>query len=104
MGARNHGPVPTYLQLNVFGYDDYYYGDVDGDGVLDRLPPNSVAANYLNMSAPPWPSLSWSLTINDQTLEWSLEPRGQALFATIMFGLLSSIPLITGVIAAAIFM
>ena len=22
---------PTYVQLNVFGYDDFYYGDVDGD-------------------------------------------------------------------------
>lgn len=95
---------PTYLQLNVFGYDDYYYGDVDGDGVLDRLPPNSVAANYLNMSAPPWPALSWQLTVDDQTLEWSLEPRGQAFLGAIMFALLSSIPLITGVVAAAIFM
>ena len=31
---------PTYLQLNVFGFDDYFYGDDDGDGIMDRLPPN----------------------------------------------------------------
>lgn len=44
---------PTYIQLNVYAYDSYYYGDVDGDGVLDRLPPNTAASNYLNMTAPP---------------------------------------------------
>lgn len=46
---------PTYFQINIFSYDDFYYGDTDGDGVLDRLPPNTVAPNYLNMSAPPAP-------------------------------------------------
>ena len=25
---------PAYVQLNIWGYDDYYYGDVDNDGVL----------------------------------------------------------------------
>lgn len=46
---------PASLQLNVFGYDNFFYGDTDGDGVLDRLPPNSAAPNYLNLSAPPHP-------------------------------------------------
>ena len=36
---------PTYLQLNVFAYDNYYYGDIDNDGILDRLPPNTAAPN-----------------------------------------------------------
>lgn len=56
---------PTYVQLNVWGYDDYYYGDVDNDGVLDRLPPNTAAPNYLNMSAPPHPHLAWALIVDD---------------------------------------
>lgn len=42
---------PSYVQLNVYGNDDYFYGDVDGDGVMERLPPNSAAPNYFNMSA-----------------------------------------------------
>lgn len=46
---------PTYFQINVFDYDNFYYGDTDGDGVLDRLPPNTVAPNFLNVSAPPAP-------------------------------------------------
>ena len=95
---------PTYVQVNVFGYDDYYYGDVDGDGIMDRLPPNTIAPNYLNMSAPPYPALAWSLSIDDQTLQWTLQPRGDASVGAIMYALLLSIPLITGTLAVVIFM
>ncbi|TFK42547.1 hypothetical protein BDQ12DRAFT_281172 [Crucibulum laeve] len=95
---------PTYIQLNVWGYDDYYYGDTDGDGVLDRLPPNTVAPNYLNISAPPAPHLAWSLFIDDSTMTWTLEPRGQASVGAIMYALLLAIPLITGTLAVVIFM
>jgi alpha-1,3-glucan synthase len=95
---------PTYVQLNIFGYDNYYYGDVDDDGVLDRLPPNTAAPNYLNMSAPPSPYLSWALIVNDQDLTWTLEPRGEAIVGAIMYALLLSIPIITGTLAVVIFM
>lgn len=95
---------PTYVQLNVWGYDDYYYGDTDGDGILDRLPPNTAAPNYLNMSAPPSPHLAWSLLVDDATMTWTLEPRGQASVGAIMYALLLSIPLITGTLAVVLFM
>ena len=36
----------------MFEYDGYFYGDVDGNTVLSRLPPNSTAPNYINMTAP----------------------------------------------------
>ena len=36
----------------MFDYDGYFYGDVDDDTVLGRLPPNSTAPNYINMTAP----------------------------------------------------
>lgn len=95
---------PTYVQLNVWGYDDYYYGDTDGDGVMDRLPPNTAAPNYLNMSAPPHPHLAWALVVDDATLTWTLEPRGQSAVGAIMYALLLSIPLITGMLAVVVFM
>ncbi|KAI0341602.1 glycoside hydrolase family 13 and glycosyltransferase family 5 domain-containing protein [Trametopsis cervina] len=95
---------PTYVQLNVFAYDDFYYGDVDNDGVLDRLPPNTNAPNYLNMSAPPHPHLAWALIVDDSTMTWTLEPRGQSAIGAIMYALLLSIPLITGTLAVLIFM
>jgi len=43
---------PAYVQLDVFRYDDHFYGDTDGGGILYR-PPNSVAPNYVNMMFPP---------------------------------------------------
>ncbi|KAF8654127.1 hypothetical protein AX16_003658 [Volvariella volvacea WC 439] len=95
---------PTYIQLNVWGFDDYFYGDADHDGILDRLPPNTVAPNYLNMSAPPRPHLSWSLIVDDSDMSWSLRPRGQASVGAIMYALLTVIPIITGVLAVVIFM
>ncbi|KAG5645233.1 hypothetical protein DXG03_006650 [Asterophora parasitica] len=95
---------PTYVQLNVWAFDDYYYGDSDGDGVLDRLPPNTVAPNFLNMSAPPAPHLAWSLLVDDATMTWTLQPRGQASVGAIMYALLLAIPLITGTLAVLVFM
>ena len=95
---------PAYVQLNVFGYDDYFYGDTDGDGVLDRLPPNSAAPNYVNMTAPPKPYIAWTLIVDDATLTWSLEPRGSSGIGAIMYGLLLSIPIITATLAVLIFM
>jgi alpha-1,3-glucan synthase len=95
---------PTIVQLNVFGYDDFYYGDVDGDGVLDRLPPNTAAPVYCNLSAPPRPHISWTLVVNDADLTWSLEPRGQSAIGAIMYALLLTIPVITGSLAVVVFM
>ncbi|KAI0302169.1 modular protein with glycoside hydrolase family 13 and glycosyltransferase family 5 domains [Russula brevipes] len=95
---------PTFVQINVFGYDDFYYGDVDGDGVLDRLPPNTAAPNYVNMSAPPHPHLAWTLVVNDADLTYTLQPRGQSSVGAIMYALLLTIPVITGTLAVVVFM
>ncbi|KZV90231.1 glycoside hydrolase family 13 and glycosyltransferase family 5 protein [Exidia glandulosa HHB12029] len=94
---------PTYLQLNVFGNDDYYYGDVDVDGVLDRLPPNSLALNYVNLTAPPHPHLAWALIVDDYTGRWSLEPRGHSAIGAMMYALLLVIPLFTAILAIVVF-
>jgi alpha-1,3-glucan synthase len=95
---------PTFVQINVFGFDDFYYGDVDGDGVLDRLPPNTAAPNYVNMSAPPHPHLAWTLVVNDADLTYTLQPRGQSSVGAIMYALLLTIPVITGTLAVVVFM
>ena len=95
---------PSTIQLNVFGNDDYFYGDTGGDGVLDRLPPNSLALNFVNMSAPPKPHLSWTLIVDNATMTWSLQPRGYTSISAILYGLLLFIPFLTAVPAAYIFM
>ncbi|CED84497.1 modular protein with glycoside hydrolase family 13 and glycosyltransferase family 5 domains [Phaffia rhodozyma] len=94
---------PTIIQLCVFGYDDYFYGDVDGDGVIDRLPPNSVAPNYLNMSAPPSPYVAWKIIVDDVTGAWRMEPQGNAAVSAVMFALLIVIPVLTAVLACLFF-
>ncbi|KAJ4474841.1 modular protein with glycoside hydrolase family 13 and glycosyltransferase family 5 domains [Lentinula aciculospora] len=97
---------PTFIELNVWGFGvaDYYYGDTDDDGVLDRLPPNTEAPNYVNMSAPPYPYLSWSILVDDSTMRWTLQPRGRAMISMVVYSLLVSVPLITGTLAVLIFM
>jgi alpha-1,3-glucan synthase len=94
---------PTVIQLCVFGYDDYFYGDVDNDGVMDRLPPTSTAPNYLNISAPPHPHVAWRVVVNDQTGEWRLEPQGDSTVSAVMFALLLIIPPLTAILACLIF-
>ena len=86
---------PPSIQLNVYDFDDYFYGDTDGDGVLDRLPPNSLAINFVNMSAPPKPHLSWTLIVDNATMIWGIEPRGYQTTSAALYGLLLFIPPIT---------
>ena len=94
---------PAFIQLNVWSFDDYFYGDTDGDGIIDRLPPNSQQPNYLNISVPPAPHLAWNVMVNEFTGEWSIEPIGQENVTTVAFALLAAIPAITAFAAAAIF-
>ncbi|CED84111.1 alpha--glucan synthase [Phaffia rhodozyma] len=94
---------PTLMQINHFGFDDYFYGDADGDGVLDRLPPNSLTPNYLNLTAPPRNKLGWTIQVNDQTGKWTLEPRGHAWVSLIIWILVCTIPPLTAVITAVSF-
>ncbi|KAH9842609.1 glycoside hydrolase family 13 and glycosyltransferase family 5 protein [Rhodofomes roseus] len=94
---------PTYVQLNVFGFDNYFYGDVDGDGVMERLPPNTLSANYLNMSKPPHPYVAWDLVVDDESLTWWLEPIGESSVGAITFALLLAIPFATASFAVGVF-
>jgi alpha-1,3-glucan synthase len=94
---------PAHIQLNVYGYDDFFYGDTDADGIIDRLPPNAQSPNYLNISTPPMPHVSWTLYLNDKSGEWYIIPRGHYVAAVILFALLLAIPPITAFAAAAIF-
>jgi alpha-1,3-glucan synthase len=39
---------PASIQLNVFGYDDYFYGDPRGDELAQRLPPNALSGSSVS--------------------------------------------------------
>ncbi|KAK0612409.1 putative cell wall alpha-1, 3-glucan synthase [Bombardia bombarda] len=103
---------PTQFQLNVWGMNPdgkpdagFVYGDVDFDGVLDRMPPSSLALNVLNASEPPpLPSLSYKLIFNDATLTFRKEAQGNMWIQIIMFILLAVLPIVGGLTAVWIFM
>lgn len=112
---------PSLVQINHYGFDDFFYGDADGDGIIDRLPPNSLSTstwllkrtfeshcfqigpNYLNMTAPPRHKLGWTITINDQSGKWTMTPRGHASVAVVAWFLLCLIPPLTAIITSVSF-
>ncbi|KAK3939763.1 putative cell wall alpha-1, 3-glucan synthase [Diplogelasinospora grovesii] len=103
---------PAQIQLNVWGMNpdgkpdaSFIYGDVDGDWVLDRMPPTSLAPNFINVSAPPtMPALSYKLIFDDANLGLRLEPQGNMWIQIIMFVLLAVLPVVGGLTAVWIFM
>ncbi|KAI9612356.1 hypothetical protein KEM48_004087 [Puccinia striiformis f. sp. tritici PST-130] len=61
---------PHEFQLAVFeARDKVFYGDVDNDGVLDLLPPNSQARNFLSLPPPAEPFLGQAQSIWFSTAE-----------------------------------
>ncbi|KNF03549.1 hypothetical protein PSTG_03077 [Puccinia striiformis f. sp. tritici PST-78] len=95
---------PNFFQVTPFDvHDEYYWGDVDGDGALDLLPPNTQAPNYLNLSKPLSPYLGWRIMVNQTDLTWSALPIGDESVGILIFILLLVIPPITAILACWIF-
>ncbi|MBW0472818.1 hypothetical protein O181_012533 [Austropuccinia psidii MF-1] len=95
---------PNYFQILPFDVNgEFFFGDVDGDGALDLLPPNSLSPNYLNLSKPISPYLGWRLVVNQSDMTWSSIPIGDESVGIVLFILLSIIPPITAVLACWIF-
>ncbi|CEL08688.1 Putative Alpha-1,3-glucan synthase Ags1 [Aspergillus calidoustus] len=103
---------PAVGQLNVWGMNpdgepdqSYVLGDVDGDKVLDRMPPSSLSATLVNISdAPPSPYLAWKFYINDATMRYDLIPVGNQSSQIAMYVLFWIIPVLTGAACVYIFM
>jgi alpha-1,3-glucan synthase len=102
---------PANVQANLWGVNpdgkpdqSYVYGDVDGDSILDRLPPSSLAMNSVNITVgPTTPYLSWQIVINDGSRRFILRPRGSRQLQIIMFVLLWVIPPLTAIFAVLVF-
>lgn len=95
---------PNHFQLTTFTtHDDVVYGDVDGDGALDVLPPNTQALNYLNLSHPASPFLGWRITVDQLNMTWSAYPIGNESVGIMLFFLFAIIPLSTAIFACWVF-
>lgn len=95
---------PSNLQVNQWGIDPSgkldvtgIFGDVDGDGVLDRLPPSSLIQAMIAFNhTPQSPFLSWKLSLNDGDYSFKLTPTGNRWHQLLIYILLWTVPLLTG--------
>lgn len=71
-------------QINVWGINpdgkpdqSFVFGDIDGDSILDRLPPSSLADVSINITrTPPKPYLGWKIILDDGSMRFRLIPSG----------------------------
>lgn len=81
------------------------YGDIDGDFVLDRIPPYSLIDNVINITQPPpHPFHGWHISVNDADYRYKLVPVGSRWNQLILYILLWIVPILTGIVAIWVFM
>lgn len=98
---------PSTLQVNVWGMNpdgvpdqSFVYGDLDGDGVLDRMVPQSLSTMAVNFSVlPPSPFVAYKLQVDDATLRYTMIPIGSRTQQILMYILLWTVPISTGIIS-----
>ena len=103
---------PTELIVNVWGMNpdgvpdkSAAFGDVDGDHVLDWVPPDSLAMNAINASyVPPKRYLGFQLRVNDGNYGYDFIPVGSSVTQAILAVLLGLIPIITAIFGIWLFM
>lgn len=103
---------PASVQCNIWGMNadgqadsTFIYGDIDNDGILDRLAPSSLSENVFNMTtAPAWPALSFKLVLDDATWQIKAVPQGSAPLQVFLFWLMAIVPVITAGLAGWVYM
>jgi alpha-1,3-glucan synthase len=103
---------PSKFQINVWGINPdgrpdatFVMGDVDKDGVLDRISPASLAENVFNVTdGPPAPFVSFKMVLDDSNLGFVLEPQGNRWLQIAFFIVLAVTPVLGGLLAVWIFM
>lgn len=90
-------PIPLFLPA-----DD---GAVDGDRVLDWVPPDSLAKNVIQFPRPASSKyLGYTLTVNDGNYGYSFQSIGDTWVQTVVAVFLALFPLLTGVLCCVAFM
>lgn len=98
------GEWPVQVSLNIWGMNPdgqpdqtKVYGDIDGDFILDRIPPQSLMTNTMNITnSPPSPYLVYQIALNDGSLRYELRPLGSRWTQLALYILLWCVPIITG--------
>ncbi|KAL4939530.1 hypothetical protein BDV06DRAFT_224955 [Aspergillus oleicola] len=103
---------PVQGQFNVWGMNpdgepdqSFVFGDLDSDGVLDRMPPSSLSDLSINVTdRPPSGYLSWDLWVDDGTMRINFRPTGSRTIQMAVFFLLWFVPLLTAAACVRAFM
>ena len=103
---------PAQVSVNIWGINPdgqpdqtRVYGDIDGDFVLDRIPPYSLISNVINITdPPPSPFLGWRIILNDADYRFQLMPIGSRWNQLVLYIILWLVPILTGGGAVWVFM
>ena len=106
------GEWPVQVALNAWGMNPdgqpdqtRVYGDIDGDNVLDRIPPLSLINNVINITdSPPSPYLANQISLNDADMRYEIIPVGNRWVQLNLYILLWLIPMISGTLGIWLFM
>jgi alpha-1,3-glucan synthase len=102
---------PVQVAFNAWGINKdglpdqtQVFGDIDGDNVLDQVPPITLLRNVFNVTIPPpSPYLSFKLTVDDGTMKVFATPTGSRWVQLILFILLAVIPVASAVAVVYIY-
>jgi alpha-1,3-glucan synthase len=103
---------PSTLQVNVWGVNPdgrpdqtMVFGDISNNSVLDRMVPDSLGETMINFTTfPPAPYLAYQLEVNDGTLGFRRVLVGNRFTQLLIYALLWTIPIATGVLSIWIYM
>lgn len=98
------GEWPIRVALNAWGINPdgqpdqtRVYGDIDGDMVLDRIPPVSLMQNLINITdGPPSPYLANQIAFDDASMRFQIIPVGNRWAQLALYILLWIIPILSG--------
>ncbi|RAL13908.1 alpha-1,3-glucan synthase [Aspergillus homomorphus CBS 101889] len=97
------GEWPVQVAFNVWGMNEnglpdqtLVFGDLDGDNVLDQVPPVTLLSNVFNVTIPPpSPYLAFKLSVDDSELRVYATPTGSRWVQLALFILLAVVPVAT---------
>ncbi|KAJ5351246.1 hypothetical protein N7452_000220 [Penicillium brevicompactum] len=106
------GEWPVQVAFNAWGLNadglpdqTQVFGDLDGDNVLDQVPPVTLLSNVFNVTIPPpSPYLAFKLSVGDGNLKVFATPTGSRWVQLAIFIILAIIPVTTAVGAVFVYL